>query len=134
MPVRLLTDRVIQWPDAETVRAAAIEWAGSIAAKHDEVRTIGIFGSYARDNWGVGSDLDAIIIVDETDAPYERRALTFDMPILPVPVDLLVYTASEWDRLERGGMRRAAEEMVWLYRRDGIDGCRPVPQPTDSSG
>jgi len=119
MPVRLLTDRVMKWPDAEIVRAAATRWAESVGSMRDEVRAIGIFGSYARGDWGVGSDLDAIIIVDETETPYERRALVFSLPDLPVPVDLLVYTASEWDLLHTGGMRRAAEEMVWLYRRSG---------------
>jgi predicted nucleotidyltransferase len=117
MPVRLLTDRVMKWPDAETVRAAAARWAASVGSTRGEVCAIGIFGSYARGDWGVGSDLDAVIIVDEIDAPYERRALAFDLPDLPVPVDLLVYSASEWEQLHAGGMGRAADEMVWLYRR-----------------
>lgn len=117
MPVRSLSDRVMKWPDAATVRAAAARWAGTVASVRDDVRAIGIFGSYARGDRGVGSDLDVVIIIDETDLPYERRSLTFDLPDLPVPVDLLVYTASEWDRLDSGGMRRAAEEMAWLYRR-----------------
>lgn len=116
MPVRSLTDRVMKWPDGEAVRAAAVEWAETISSRHDEVRAIGIFGSYARGDWGVGSDLDAVIIVDQTNAPYERRAIPFALPDMPVPVDLLVYTAAEWDRLKDDGMRRAAEEMVWLIQ------------------
>jgi predicted nucleotidyltransferase len=83
---------------------------------------IGLFGSYARGDWGVGSDLDLIAVVDNSDVPLERRALSFDLLGLPVPADLLVYTVQEWDRLLAEGGRFArvvAAESVWLYEREG---------------
>lgn len=50
-------------------------WAQKVAREHPEMVRIGYFGSYARGNWGVGSDLDFV--------PYGE---------LPVSADLLVYT------------------------------------------
>lgn len=85
-----------------------------------EVARIGVFGSYARGDWGVGGDLDLVAVVDTSDQPYERRALSFDLLEFPVPAELLVYTVSEWDRLRSEGGRFArvlAAETVWLYVR-----------------
>jgi predicted nucleotidyltransferase len=42
---------------------------------HPEVVRVGYFGSYARGDWGVGSDLDLIIIVDRSDEPFARAVL-----------------------------------------------------------
>jgi len=86
-----------------------------------EVARIGVFGSYARDDWGVGSDLDLIAILDFSAEPFERRALSFDLLELPVPAELLVYTSSEWERLVgEGGRfgRVVTAEAVWVYERD----------------
>jgi predicted nucleotidyltransferase len=55
-----------------------------------ELRALGYFGSYARGDWGVGSDLDIVAVVATTDVPFDRRALHWDLSTLPVPVDLLV--------------------------------------------
>lgn len=52
---------------------------------HPEVVRVGDLGSYARGDWGVGSDLDLIIIVDQSDDPFERRAARWDATELPVP-------------------------------------------------
>jgi predicted nucleotidyltransferase len=41
------------------------------------VLEIGYFGSYARGDWGVGSDVDLIVIVAESELPRERRAVEF---------------------------------------------------------
>jgi predicted nucleotidyltransferase len=60
------------------------------------VLEIGYFGSYARGDWDVGSDLDLVIVVAESELPRERRAVVFDTEKLPVPVDLIVHTLSEW--------------------------------------
>jgi predicted nucleotidyltransferase len=43
--------------------------------EHDAVVRIGYFGSYARGDWGVGSDLDVIAVVAFSDEAFTRRAL-----------------------------------------------------------
>jgi predicted nucleotidyltransferase len=94
-------------------------WAGRAALEHPEVLAVGYFGSYARGDWGVGSDVDLVLIVDRTELPWERRAAAWDATDLPVPAELFVYTAEEWGRLiERPGFHRAVDgEAVWVYRR-----------------
>lgn len=63
----------------------------------------------------MGSDLDVVLIVSESDLPFERRATKWDLTELPVPVDVLVYTQAEWERLFIH--RRATkllQEVVWI--------------------
>jgi predicted nucleotidyltransferase len=79
---------------------------------------VGYFGSYARGNWGVGSDLDIVVIMTECGLTPERRGTAFDtITGFPLPVDLLVYTESEWDRLRAEGasfVRAIETEAVWV--------------------
>jgi len=73
MPVRSLNSSILKWPDQRTVDKAAKEWAMSEAKRHPGLVKLGYFGSYARGDSGVGSDLDIIAILDQTNALFERR-------------------------------------------------------------
>lgn len=134
MPVRSSDSSVLRWPAPDEVCGAARTWAAKVGRARPEIARIGLFGSYVRGDWGVGSDLDLIAIVDGSELPFERRALSFDLLDLPVPSDLLVYTASEWERLlEEGGRfaRAVSDEVVWLYERQWKGGAGP---PADHTG
>jgi predicted nucleotidyltransferase len=104
------------------VDLAVRRWAEKVSAEKADVLRIGYFGSYARGDWGVGSDLDLIAIVDRSDKPMERRGAGFDTTQLPVPSDLLIYTAEEWQRMRDQGRfgRTLVEEAVWVYERPGF--------------
>lgn len=121
MPVRSLTSSVLKWPDAATVDQEVRCWAQRVGQQRPEVRRIGYFGSYARGDWGVGSDLDLLIVVDRSDQPFERRSADWDATELPVPVDTLVYTQEEWRALSQESRfhRTLAREVVWVYEREG---------------
>ena len=84
-----------------------------------EVVRIGYFGSYARGDWGVGSDLDVVIVVERSEGPFLRRASGWDATDLPVPADVLVYTQGEWESLQREGrfLRTLRDEVRWVYGR-----------------
>jgi predicted nucleotidyltransferase len=85
---------------------------------HPELIRLGYFGSYARDEWGVGSDLDLVAIVAASEQPFERRSLAWNLDNLPVPAELLVYTQVEWRQLPQTSARFAqtlAAEVVWVY-------------------
>jgi hypothetical protein len=41
-----------------------------------------------REDWGSGSDVDLLLIVDRSTAPFERRAAEWDVRDLPVPADV----------------------------------------------
>ena len=71
---------------------------------------MGIFGSLARGEWGVGSDVDIVIIVESSEDPFVRRSARYDTTDLPVPVDLLVYTEKEWEKV-RGSLGK----IKWIY-------------------
>ena len=118
MPVKSLNSSVLIWPDRLTVDRAARSWAVSEARKHSKLLRLGYFGSYARGDAGVGSDLDLIAIVERSAEPFERRSLTWDLNALPVPADLLVYTRREWQRLHRQSQKFARmlkTQVVWVY-------------------
>lgn len=120
MPVRSLTSSILKWPDREQVDRAVRTWARDATGRHLGTIKLGYFGSYARGDWGVGSDLDLIAVVDHTDAAFENRSLEWDLEGLPVPAQLLVYTNSEWEALLREGGRFARtleRESVWVFER-----------------
>ena len=121
MPLRSLTSPVLKWPDLKTVDSAARAWAADQGSCRPHLKRLGYFGSYARGDWGVGSDLDLVAVVSSAGEPFDRRALEWDLHDLPVPAEILIYTGEEWERLLRAGGRFAQmliQETVWLYRRD----------------
>lgn len=120
MLTRLLSSFVLKWPDAKTVEEAVQKWADKVLHQRNDIVRIGFFGSYARGNWGVGSDLDLVIILEDSDQPFERRTSTWKTTELPVPTDLLIYTIYEWECLDR--QRRFTQtllkETIWVYDKD----------------
>lgn len=137
MPVRSLDSSVLRWPDREAVDHAVRAWADEVAGSDPRVVRVGYFGSYARGDWGVGSDVDLVVILDRSDEPFSRRAAAYDPGRLPVPADLLVYTSAEWDRMagEGGLPRTVGRDVVWVFelagsgsataRRGPVPGGRP---------
>jgi len=121
MPVRSLSSSILKWPDAQTVDRVIRRWATEVAKQCTDILRIGYFGSYARGNWGVGSDLDVVIVVRSSEQPFERRALEWDLTEFPVPVDVLVYTEKEWRSLVRQGCfgSTVVKEMVWVLVKPG---------------
>lgn len=118
MPVRSLNSSVLVWPDRSQVDRAVRLWVACASQAQTQLRRLGYFGSYARGDWGVGSDLDLVAIVAAAPEPFAQRPLAWDLTSLPVPAEILVYTESEWRALEARGGRFAhtlAEEVVWVF-------------------
>jgi predicted nucleotidyltransferase len=120
MPVRSLSSSVLKWPDIQTIDQALRRWTEKAVQKRTGVLQVGYFGSYARGDWGVGSDLDVIIIVENSEQPFEKRSMAWDTVELPVPTDVLVYTQEEWQSFsqERRFHQTLLRETVWVYARD----------------
>lgn len=91
-------------------------WAVELGDADTNVTRIGYFGSYARGNWGVGSDVDLLVLLRESGQPFGERSVS-PRPRLPVPADLLVYTLDEWRRMieQPGFAQTANREAVWVY-------------------
>jgi predicted nucleotidyltransferase len=95
MPVRSLNSPVLRWPEREKVKTALRSWAEKTARTGNRIQRIGCFGSLVSGNWGVGSDLDIIIMVKNSDTPFEKRSREFDTSELPVEADVVVLTEQE---------------------------------------
>lgn len=122
MPVRSLGSSVLKWPNAQTIEQALRHWTENVVRNRKDVLQIGYFGSYARGDWGVGSDLDLVIIVESSEQSFERRSVEWDTTELPVPVDVLVYTKEEWQSLsqQRQFYQTLMREAVWVYVREKV--------------
>lgn len=124
MPVRSSDSFVLRWPDRDEVHRAVRAWAEGVTAHHPDVVTVGYFGSYARGDHGVGSDVDLVVIVERSDEDFTRRGAGFDATSLPVPADVLVYTEDEWGRMRAERRGPASQRIVWIVGAD-----RPAPDP-----
>lgn len=128
MPVRSLNSSVLRWPGRETVERALRAWAAEQARRRPELLRLGFFGSYARGDWGVGSDLDLVAVVETAAEPFERRGRSWPTERLPVAAEMLVYTAAEWEALLAAGGRFArtlASEVVWVLAPDAPAASSP---------
>lgn len=117
MPVRSSTSSVLKWPDAASVRQAVEEWGAEQLAHRPGLLRLGYFGSYARGDAGVGSDLDLVAIIDDSPLSFHRRGAKWALEGLPVPTEILVYTLDEWDALQERKdrlSRTLRRETVWL--------------------
>jgi hypothetical protein len=113
---------VLKWPDRAAVDAAVRALAQRLAAAQPHLLRFGYFGSYARGDWSVGSDVDLVAIVSHASRPFAERAPDFDLSGLPVPAELIVYTEDEWGRLlaePRRFVRDIAAQAVWVFERSG---------------
>jgi hypothetical protein len=109
---------VFGWPDGGLVDREVRRWSREEAGAHPGLVRLGYYGSYARGQWGVGSDLDLVAVVAASSLPFENRAIEWNLTGLPVPAEILVYTAEEWSRLQatdRRFARMLAQETVWVF-------------------
>jgi predicted nucleotidyltransferase len=113
---------VLKWPDFEVVIDSLHSWTEKILKNRNDISRIGYYGSYARGDWGVGSDLDLMIVLKHTDHLSDKIAVEWDTTDLPVPVDLSIYSRKEWQSLDRQGRfyQTLQREMIWIYP---VDNC-----------
>ena len=93
-------------------------WTAAQVQKRPEIVRLGYFGSYARGDWGVGSDLDLIAVVNETSESFERRSVNWDLNGLPVSAEIIVYSLPEWEALAKKNTKFAQmlkSEAVWTF-------------------
>ncbi len=115
MPVKSLNSAVLRWPSREEVEGALQAWM--VRHPIPGLLALGYFGSYARGDYGVGSDLDLLLVVESSSLPSWQRALTLPLEELPVPAEALVYTLAEWQALPERSPRFAEtlrREVRWL--------------------
>lgn len=112
MPVRSLTSSILKWPTEREVSQAVTSWATSLGRTDPNIQKIGYRGSYADGTWGVGSDVDLVIVLESIDRDFLERGRGFDATPLPVPADALVYSSEEQNH-----QGRALVDTIWVYHR-----------------
>jgi len=117
MPVRSLNSSVLKWPRREEVEKALLSWAEEEKKKNPDILHIGVFGSFNTPLWGVGSDLDIVVVLRKSLHPFWERPRYFDTTSLPVPADLLVYTEEEFEKLEGRFAQVMRKEVRWICNR-----------------
>jgi hypothetical protein len=126
MPVRSLNSSVMRWPSRAEVDRAARDWVATTVVADANVLAAGYLGSYARDQAGIGSDLDWVMVVSHSDEPFHRRSLEWRFDPIPVPVEPLVYTRTAWERLAMASTRMyrtLMAETVWIKPSAIIQPC-----------
>ncbi|MBI4456039.1 MAG: nucleotidyltransferase domain-containing protein [Acidobacteria bacterium] len=68
-----------------------------------EVCAVWLIGSYHRRDFGPFSDVDLVLIVENSDKRFFDRAAKYVECAFPVPMDLFVYTAAEVREMQRTG-------------------------------
>ena len=86
-------------------------------------RKIILFGSYARGEAGLASDLDILVIVDSAEPRYRRSAPLYGiLSDILVPMDIMVYTpdeVEEWSDVRQAFITAAVREGKVLYEDKG---------------
>jgi len=100
MPVRSLRSSTLRWPRRDEVFSALEAWVSTLEIPG--LLAVGVFGSYARGDYGVGSDLDLLIVLNSRAIPFERRMALLPLESLPVLAEALVYALEKWCALPRG--------------------------------
>ncbi|MEM3011672.1 MAG: nucleotidyltransferase domain-containing protein [Candidatus Bathyarchaeia archaeon] len=90
-----------------------------------KVRFVVLFGSVARGNFGVGSDVDVFIVADGLSANFdERLKMLFSLNPTTAPIEPVAYTPEEFEVLlekRHAGALYVMDEGIVLYD-DGLYG------------
>ena len=106
--------------DKEAVWKALRDLARRLAAAHPEIIKVAVFGSLVRDEAAPGSDVDLLLVLAESDAPFPDRSVRYRPDRFPVSIDIFAYTEEEVrDMLAQDNffLKRALSEGVTLFER-----------------
>jgi len=94
--------------------------AQDLSEQHPEIASVGVFGSLARGEAVPGSDVDLLLILDESDLPFIDRASKYRPRHFPAGTDIFAYTREEVERMLAEGnffLKRALAEERRLFER-----------------
>jgi predicted nucleotidyltransferase len=101
---------------------AAVEGYVRRISQQPEVLAVVLHGSLTTSQHTGSSDIDLLIILEDSQEPYLARIPAYIDPTLPAPIDPKVYTVDEVQKeLARSGslVRDALSTGKYLYRRQG---------------
>ena len=92
--------------------------ARQMADQNPDISRILLFGSFAREDYGVRSDLDLLIILRESNEAMAERFDKFLSYVPAYPMDVFVYTHEELRQRVAGGdafLTRALKESIQIW-------------------
>lgn len=92
----------------ETAEQIVREWSQALIERHPEVLRVGYVGNPADGH--NNRHLNVLLIVAQSDLPFEQRAAAWEAGTPPAPGSLNVYTLNEWSRLPH--------EAQWVFERE----------------
>ena len=118
MPVTSLTSVKIRPVDAATVTDALKKWAEKLRSNNSAIKAVGYFGSYAKKTFAPGSDLDVIIVLEESPFPrFFDRIPDLYPQSFPVGVDIFAYTVEEINKMKsrkNSWIEHILDETIWV--------------------
>ncbi len=73
------------------------------------LRKVILFGSYARDSYSHGSDVDLLIVADDLPSDQSQRYTMFKDTLIGLDLQPFSYTTQEWSSLVKTGSGFARE-------------------------
>ena len=110
---------VVKSIDDGRVRRAADAWARRLIRDRAEVEEIVFFGSFERDTFAPGSDLDVLVVLHDSDRPPRDRVPDYLPGAFPVGIDLLPYTRDEIRGSLSPGLLAEIRRSRWRHLRPG---------------
>ncbi|MDY6797086.1 MAG: nucleotidyltransferase domain-containing protein [Actinomycetota bacterium] len=110
----------IRYLDRKAVKKALDGYARNLADSHPELEAIILFGSFARGDSVPASDVDILLVLAESDMPFQDRIVAFLPSRFPIGMDVFPYTREEIEDMLRDGNRfvaAALENGIELFRR-----------------
>ncbi len=92
--------------DKTAIWQALHSWLDALRQR-PEVLAVILFGSMASQRMGVGSDVDVLLVLSESDQPFLERTVTYKPRRFPVDIDVFPYT---WQEIQAG--QKLAQEAL----------------------
>jgi predicted nucleotidyltransferase len=102
--------------DKDKILLQVKEYSEKLKKNHPEVEKVGLFGSYATDEYGPASDVDLLIILKSCSKRFIDRIPDFLPHEIDVGCDCFPYTIDEINRMKNEGnpwILHVIEEAIW---------------------
>lgn len=110
----------------EIVWNALKQFVRELVKHNPEIKKILLFGSFAKGESVPGSDVDLLIVLEDSDKSFLNRVAKYMPNKFPVSVDVFPYTEAELETMVKEGnffLRQALKEGVYLFKRDNCVKC-----------
>lgn len=114
---RSLSSVIVKSIDEAEVRRRVEEYATHLLASQPEIEEIVVFGSFTKDTYAPGSDIDILIVLSDSDKSPRDRIPDLLPGAFPVGVDLFPYTRQEIESMKDSAFLSEVFKSSWRYTR-----------------